>query len=135
MSTAPALEIKFQLHQGPRINTDALDARSAAPSGRLPRVTQILALAIKFEDMIRTGEAQGYADIARLSGLSRERVSQIARLNYLAPEIQVELLYVPPTSTGKYPLSEVVVRKIANILSWEGQRLAWTRLKNTHRLG
>ena len=67
--------------------------------------------------MIRRGEAKDYADIARLSCLCRERVSQIVRLNYLAPDIQVELLYLPPTPTGRYPIAETVVRKIANLLS------------------
>src|SRR6185369_12960251 len=90
--------------------------------GRLPRVTQVLALAIQFQDLLDRGEAKDYADLARLGGLCRERVSQIMRLNYLAPDIQVELLYLPPVPAGRYPISETAVRKIANILSWPEQR-------------
>jgi len=97
-------------------------------------VTQVLALAIQFEDMIRQGQATDYAGIARLGSLCRERVSQIMRLNYLAPEIQVELLYLPPTITGRYPISEVAVRRIANLLSWDQQRKTWLELKASHRL-
>jgi len=104
-------------------------------SGRLPRITQVLALAIHLENMIRRGEARDYADLARLSCLCRERISQIVRLNYLAPEIQIELLYLPPTPTGRYPISETAVRKIANLLSWTDQRREWEVLKQRHHLG
>ena len=79
--------------------------------------------------MLRRGDAKDYADIARLSCLCRERVSQIARLNYLAPDIQVELLYLPPVPSGRYPISETAMRKIANLLSWDEQRREWARLK------
>jgi hypothetical protein len=85
--------------------------------------------------MIRRGEAKDYADLARLSCLCRERISQIVRLNYLAPDIQIELLYLPPTPSGRYPISETAVRKIANLLSWADQRREWTALKQQHHLG
>ena len=84
--------------------------------------------------MIRKGDAKDYADIARLSCLCRERVSQIMRLNYLAPDIQVELLYLPPVPTGHYPISETAVRNIANLLSWDEQRRKWKELKQLHKL-
>ena len=68
------------------------------------------------------GDARDYADVARLSCLCRERVSQIMRLNDLAPDIQMELLYLPPVPSGRYPISETAMRKIANLLSWADQR-------------
>src|SRR5579864_3711310 len=130
MSNNAPLEIQFQLRMKSR---PAEVARSEGRSaGRLPQITRVLALAIHFDEMILRGDAKDYADIARLSCLCRERVSQIARLNYLAPDIQVELLYLPPTSTGRYPISESAVRKIANILSWADQRREWQQLKELH---
>ena len=129
MNNSQAVEIRFQLQAGPRaVNTCSVATTSHAP-GRLPRVTQVLALAIQFEDMLARGDAKDYADLARLGGLCRERVSQIMRLNYLAPDIQVELLYLPPTPTGRFPISETGVRKIAGLLSWVEQREAWLRLR------
>ena len=95
----------------------------------------MLALAIHLEDMIRRGEAKDYADLARLSCLCRERISQIVRLNYLAPDIQIELLYLAQTPTGRYPISETAVRGIANLLSWTDQRREWAALKQHHLLG
>lgn len=68
------------------------------------------------------GEANDYADLARLSCLCRERISHIVRLNYLAPDIQVEVLYLAPTTSRHFPISETALRKIANLLSWVDQR-------------
>ncbi|MGD1097600.1 MAG: hypothetical protein ABSB35_37145 [Bryobacteraceae bacterium] len=135
MSTKTPLEVRFHLHQKPRSMAEALEAAAQPSSGRLPRIVQVLALAIHLEDMIRRGEAKDYADLARLSCLCRERISQIVRLNYLAPDIQIELLYLPPTPSGRYPISETAVRKIANLLSWADQRREWTALKQQHHLG
>jgi hypothetical protein len=94
----------------------------------------VLALAIKIEETLRRGDAKDHADVARLSGLCRERISQVVRLNHLAPAIQVEVLYLPPTPTGRYPISETGLRKIANLLNWNRQREAWARLKQINRL-
>lgn len=136
MSTTKApLEVRFHLRQKPRGMGEALEATVRPSPGRLPRVTQVLALAIHLEDMLRRGEAKDYADLARLSCLCRERISQIVRLIYLAPDIQVELLYLPPTPAGRYPISETAVRKIASVLSWADQRREWTTLKQQHQLG
>ena len=132
--TAP-LEVRFHLRQKPCPVTEASESPARPRSGRLPRLTQVLALAIHLEDMIRCGEAKDYADLARLSRLCRERISQIVRLNYLAPDIQIELLYLPPTPTGRYPISETAIRKIASRLCWADQRREWAALKQQHHLG
>lgn len=124
------IEVRFQLYPAPR----AKDALPEAPPtqqshGRLPRVTQVLALALSFQDMIRRGEAKDYADVARLRGVTRERLSQIMKLVWLAPDIQAEILYLPPTSVGRFPISELALRKIANCRFWANQRAQWTELK------
>jgi hypothetical protein len=127
-------EISFKLLAGsPRTNVTRLELPPEGP-GRLPRVTQVLALAIQFEDMLTRADAKDYADLARLGGLCRERVSQIMRLIYLAPDIQIELLYLPPSSTGRFPISETSVRKIAGLLSWTDQRERWLELQAEHCL-
>ena len=134
MNPKAPLEIQFSLRTKLR---DASEQTEQIPSrrlGRLPRITQVLALAIHLEDMIRRDEAKDYADLGRLSCLCRERISQIIRLTYLSPEIQVELLYLPPTTRGRFPISETAVRKIANLLAWEDQRRAWAVLKQQHSL-
>jgi hypothetical protein len=133
MNHSAPLELQFQLRPKPQPACVAAQAQ-LGNTGRLPQVTRTLALAIHFDETIRKGDATDYADIARQTCLCRERVSQIARLNYLAPDIQMELVYLPPVPTGRYPISETAVRTIANLLSWTDQRREWARLKGLHRL-
>jgi len=90
-----------------------------------------MALAIQFQDMIQRGEARAYADLARLGCLTRERMSQIMELVWLAPDIQQEILEFPPSGAARFPISEVAVRKIASPFSWNEQRDAWQTLKNS----
>jgi hypothetical protein len=88
-----------------------------------------MALAIHFQDTIQRGEARDYADLARLGCVSRERISQIMELVWLAPDIQQALLSLPTVPTGRYPINESAIRKIANLLSWSNQREQWRQLK------
>jgi len=131
MTERAPLEVQFQL----RRPVAAVSGTPRPSRGDLPQVTRIVALAIHFDEMIRRGEARDFADVGRLSCLCRERVSQVMRLLYLAPDIQMELLYLPPVPSRRYPISETAVRKIANLLSWEDQRREWSALKQQHRLG
>ena len=123
-------EIQFQLR--PHSNKD-----TAAPGtgrGRLPRVAEVLALAIGFDDMIRRGLARDYSDLARLGCISKERVSQIMRLVWLAPDIQQEILTLPRTSLGRFHVGEVALRQVASKMLWGEQREAWGRLQDArHR--
>ena len=125
------LEIQFKLHPSPGINGlgEQPLAETVPARGQLPRVTQVLALAIHFQNVLLRGEALDYADLARIGGVSRERISQIMKLLWLAPSIQQEVLYLPPTPGGRYPISELSVRRIAKALSWESQIAEWSNLK------
>ena len=58
----------------------------------VPRVTQLLALAIKMEDMLARGEVKSQREMAEIAGVSAARVSQILRLLDLAPQLQERLL-------------------------------------------
>ena len=129
------VEIQFRLHATGRPSGGPGPSDVPPPrNGRLPRVTQVMALAIQFQDMIQRGEARDYADLARLGCLTRERMSQIMELVWLAPDIQQEILEFPPSGAARFPISEVSVRRIASRLSWDDQRVEWDKLKKT-RLG
>ena len=132
--TNSAAEIQFRLHASKRAERgDTAEAPSSC-RGRLPRVTQVLALAIQFQDMIRRGEARDYADLARLGCITRERMSQILELIWLAPEVQQEILEFSPNKTGRFPVSEVAARRVAAELPWELQRELWRKLKQDSHL-
>jgi hypothetical protein len=81
----------------------------------------VLALALQFQEMIDSGEVRDYADLARLGCVSRERISQIMMLVWLAPDIQEEVLRLPP-SAGRAPFSEGALRRIAKIVRWDGAK-------------
>ncbi len=130
-----AAEIQFRLNTAPPRPRQELpkDVRRHAV-GRLPRVAQVMALAIQFQDMIQRGESRDYADLARLGCLTRERMSQIMELVWLAPDIQQEILEFPPTTKPRFPISEVAVRGIAAKFEWAEQRDLWRNLKQNCKL-
>jgi hypothetical protein len=59
---------------------------------RVPRIARLMALAVKFQDMVDRGEVRDYADLARLGFVTRARLTQIMNLMLLAPDIQERLL-------------------------------------------
>ena len=128
------VEIQFPLHP-PSRNAQPEAAEGAPPeAGRLPRVTRVMALTNQIQEMIRAGEARDCADLARLAGVSRERISQIMKLAWLAPEIQMEVLYFPPVSGVHFPIRERALRNISNRICWNEQREMWDKLKQISRL-
>ena len=102
--------------------------------GNVPRVSRLMALAIKFDGMIQRGEADDYASIARLGFVTRARMTQIMALLNLAPDIQEQLLFLPRTVRGRDPVTERDLRPIATVLDWEHQREMWAELARA-RLG
>lgn len=75
---------------------------------RPPRVTCLLALAHRFEALVRSGEVKDYADLARVGRVSRARVSQILKLLTLAPSIQEHILWLPPRVGAKRALQNAI---------------------------
>ncbi len=90
-------------------------------SGRIPRISRVLALAIKIERLIGEGVANNYRDAALLGHISGARISQIMLLKELAPAIQEELLFLPKTLSGPDRFYERALRKIAHVIDWEQQ--------------
>lgn len=97
------------------------------PSSKLPRISRLMALAIRFNEMIRTGEASDMIELARLGYVTQPRMSQIMALNQLAPDIQEALLNLPATK-GKPEIHEKRLRPIAAMLTWKEQRAAWKQI-------
>src|SRR5450432_3395482 len=60
---------------------------------RIHRITRLMALAIKFQEMVKRGEVRDYADIARLGYVTRARITQIMNLLNLAPDLQEQILF------------------------------------------
>src|SRR5688500_12958374 len=107
---------RLELHQG-----EAPDP-PAAPAGRVPKLSRLMALAIRFEILLARGEVSNMADLARFGHVSRARVTQIMNLLCLAPDLQERLLFLPLVERGRDPLKEWQVRPIAAEPSWAKQR-------------
>ena len=107
-----------------RLSTTKPAAQAVLP-GRVPRISKLMALAIKFDGLIQDGIVKDYADLARLGYVSRARITQVMNLNYLAPDIQEEILDLPRTTKGRDPVSERHVREMTGVLDWAKQRRMW----------
>jgi hypothetical protein len=111
------------------VNRSPIGWQIAAPAGRVPRVARLLALAHRFEKLIRDGEVRDYGELARLGHVTRARVTQIMNLLNLAPDIQEEILGLPAVTTGDDPIRERQLRPIMATLDWNKQRRVWCLLK------
>ena len=98
------------------------------PTGRVPRVSRLLALAHKLDDLLRQGTIRDYAALARLGHVSRARISQIMNLLDLAADIQEDILLLPPTLRGRDFMTLRQLQPIARTLDWRQQRALWRNL-------
>jgi hypothetical protein len=89
-----------------------------------------MALAIRLECLVREGSFDSYRDLAAVGQISLSRLSQILRLLDLAPSIQEQLLFLPPTMSGVDPVTERDVRALARVVDWERQQNEFRALMN-----
>lgn len=100
--------------------------------GRVPRVARIMALAIRFEGLIRDGVVKDQAELARLGHVSRARLTQIMDLLCLAPDLQETVLFLPTVDRGGQAIVEKQLRPIAAVPSWTKQRRMWKLQAKPH---
>jgi hypothetical protein len=98
------------------------------PPGRVPRVARLMALALRLEELVRTGQVASYSALAALGQVTRARISQIASLLHLAPDIQEAILFLPPTLRGRDPIILADLMPIAATFDWRKQRRLWRQL-------
>jgi len=89
-----------------------------------------MALAIRFDGLVRDGVVADYAELARLGRVSRARITQIMNLLLLAPDIQQDLLFLPRIERGKDVLSLRQLQPIALQPDWRKQRKMWKATQN-----
>ncbi len=136
-TTSGRLTVEGTVHFGRggrgRKELKAGEAPAGTAPGRVPRVARLMALAIKFDRMIRDGTIADYAEIARLGHVTRARVSQIASLLHLAPDLQEALLFLPHIEKGRDTLVLRNLLPIAQVADWRTQRRMWTDLSGRTR--
>jgi len=95
---------------------------------RLPRVTRLMALAIRLDQLVRAGTVKNYATIAKLGSVSPARITQILNLLHLAPAIQEAILFLPPIQRGRAPVILAHLQPITALADWVQQRRRWRAL-------
>jgi hypothetical protein len=108
-------------------------AEAVSSPGRVPRVARLMALALRFEELVRAGQVRSYAELASLGHVTRARICQIMNLLQLAPDIQEALLFLPPTRRGRDAIILADVQPIAAALDWRKQRRLWRQLCPTEQ--
>jgi hypothetical protein len=129
-----SITIEAQIHferrgRGSRKNVCHGEQPIAMPVlGRVPRVARFMALAIRFDQLIRTGEVADYAELARLAHVTRARITQIMNLLMLAPNIQEAILFLPHVERGRDPIHLAQLQPIALVPDWRQQQRLWAEL-------
>jgi hypothetical protein len=94
------------------------------PEGAIARIARLMALAIRFEGLLRDGTIRDYAELARLGRVTRARITQVMKLLDLAPDIQEQILFLPLTRG----LNERSLRPLVRQLDWDEQRRLFQKI-------
>jgi hypothetical protein len=92
--------------------------------GAIPRIARLMALAIRFEGLLRGETIRDYAELARLGRVTRARITQIMKLLDLAPDIQERILFLPPMRG----VNERSLRPLVRQLNWDKQRRLFQKI-------
>jgi hypothetical protein len=103
--------------------------RPARPTGRIARVSRILAQAHRFQNLLDTRVVRTQMELAELTKLTTARITQIMNLLVLAPDIQEEILFMPPVTKGPAPITERDLRPLVKTLVWSEQRERWAAIR------
>jgi len=145
MTTPHAIECTLPLRRRGRAGQQSLTAQPAPPPsfpadrttpspGRVPRVARLLALALRYEQLLHAGTVRDYVALANLGQVSRGRITQIMNLRQLAPDIQEQILFLPQVQQGRDPIHLHQLQPLAAILDWRKQRSMWKALQRNLEL-
>ena len=99
-----------------------------ATPGPVSRVSKLMALAIRFDRLLRDGVIADQSELARLMHVTQPRMRQIMNLLHLAPDIQESVLHLFAAADGRDPVTEHDLRPLTRIMLWDEQRKTWSRL-------
>jgi hypothetical protein len=131
MSLTMTIEVPVPFQHCGRGSHKELPSGAEATSvraGRVPRVARLMALALRLDELVRTGQVANYSALAALGHVTRARICQILNLIHLAPDLQEGLLFLPPTVRGRDPIILADLMPIAAAADWRKQRRLWRKL-------
>lgn len=104
------------------------ERKEEEPLGRVPRISKLMALAIRYEQMLNDGVVQSQTELAELLHVSQPRMTQIVNMLHLSPEIQEEILFLAEVEEGRDAVTERDLRGVVTCLHWDQQRKVWCHL-------
>jgi len=132
------VEFEVQFSRGPKGRRRVPEARVETPAPRtktaaapklaplnlssVPSITRLLVLGYHLERLVLDGVVKDYAEIARMTGTSRARVTQIVALTLLAPATQESLLVGDTRDHNAVLPDQRTVRRVTSIPNWNQQR-------------
>ena len=131
MNESMTIQCRFHVNRQARGRKQLQPGEALVPAcapGRVPRVAKLLALAHRFEALLREGMVSSYAELAQLGQVTPARVSQVMALLGLAPDIQEAILFLPRTVRGRDVIQMYDVLPLTTVLDWKLQRRLWERL-------
>jgi hypothetical protein len=96
----------------------------------IPRIARLMALAIRFDGLLRVEEFRDYAELARLGRVTRARITQIMKLLNLAPDIQEQILFL----SAMKGINERNLRPLVNRIDWNEQRRLFQKIVSVSRV-
>ena len=111
-------EVRFHVGRGAKSEKQVRKDGAKPIQDKVPRIARLMALAIHFDRLIREGKVKDYAEIARLGGVTRARVTQVMNLLNLSPRLQEQLMCRSCDSE-----SERTLRRVTEIAAWIRQRV------------
>jgi hypothetical protein len=130
MSGKPSVTYGLDFCAGPRgrhqlkVLSSLQPSNAETPDCSTPRIARLMALAIRFEGLLRDETIRDYAELARLGRVTRARMTQITKLLHLAPDIQEQILFLPPIKG----LNERNLRPIVRRIDWDEQRPTFQKI-------
>jgi hypothetical protein len=118
-------------NKGRRRIVDKPPPTQVVPEGRVPRISKLVALALRFDELIRTGRCPTLAELAELTMVTQPRITQVMNLLHLAPDILEELLFLPRVLAGRDPIHEKMLRRVCTEVSFGRQRRLWEIIKKS----
>ena len=94
----------------------------------IPRIVRLLALAHRWHRLIDEGTIESQAAIARMTGLTRSRVTQIIGLWYLSPAIQKRIVR---QQRDFAPIPICDVQPLSQLRYWSRQSTALEQMRAT----
>ncbi len=130
MTLALVFESTFHIQRGRRQRKGMCAGKAPTESKcRVPRIARLMALAIRFDGLIGSGQVANQAELARVGHVSRARLTQIMNLVLLSPDIQEELLFFTCAAAERSPMHLRQLQPIATTPDWGKQQAMWARLK------